>query len=282
MRKIIRNLIMEVFITLVGTFIIAAGISMFLLPNQLSTGGFSGLGTILYYMFNISVGKTIIILNIPLFVLSIFKLGKRFFIKSIVGTISLSVFIDILEKYPLIIGDKFLACIYGGVIVGIGTAIILKVDASTGGTELFSNLIKSYNPSIKMSRFIMILDIVIVAINVIFLKELEIALYSTISIYLYGKILDIFFEGFYFTKLVFIISDKSDEIYEKIEKVVRRGVTGLYGKGMYTQKDKLVLICAASRRDIDKIRILAKSIDKKSFIVVSNAKEVFGEGFKEG
>ena len=186
-----------------------------------------------------------------------------------------------MDRYPPITTDRFLACIYGGAIIGIGTAIILKVDSSTGGTELIAHIIKTYNPYISMSKYLTMIDIIIITLNVIFFKHIEIGLYSAIAIYLYGQLIDIFFEGVYYTKLLFIISEKNDEIAKAIEDKVKRGVTGLYGKGMYKEKDKLVLICAASRGDISKIKDITKRIDEKSFIVIANAREVLGKGFKE-
>jgi len=277
----IKKLIIEIGGTIFGAAIMAFGVSSFLLPNQLSSGGVSGITTITYYLLNIPMGTMIIAINIPLFIFAGYRIGKEFFIKSLIGTVSLSIFIDVLEQYPAVTTDKFLASIYGGVIIGIGTAIILKVGSSTGGTELVANLIKTYNPYTSISRYLTIIDIVIVSLNVIFLGQIEIGLYSAIAIFLYGKLVDIFFEGIYFTKLVFIISDKNEEISDIIVNEVKRGVTGLYGKGMYRQKDKLVLICAASRRDVYRIKDLARRIDKRSFIVVANAREVVGKGFKE-
>ena len=267
--------------TIVGAAIMAFGVASFLLPSQLSSGGVSGIATITYYLFNIPMGTAILIINIPLFIFAGYRIGKEFFVKSLVGTISLSVFIDVLDKYPPITTDRFLASIYGGVIIGIGTAIILKVGSSTGGTELVANIIKTYNPYITMSRYLTIIDIIIISLNVFFWGHIEIGLYSAITIYLYGKMVDIIFEGIYFTKLLFIISDKNQEISEVIVNEVKRGVTGLYGKGMYKNKDKLILICAASRRDVYKIKNLARAIDKRCFIVVANAREVVGKGFKE-
>ena len=209
------------------------------------------------------------------------RLGKSFFIKSITGSIALSVFIDFFDKLPPLTQDRFLACIYGGIIIGIGTAIILKVNASTGGSELVSNIVKSYNPNIRMSNIIIVMDIVIVTLNIIFFHEIEIGLYSAIAIYLYGKLIDTIFEGVYYTKIMFIISDKSEKISKQIEENVKRGVTGLYGKGMYSGNDKLVLICAANIGDIPRIKSIAQNIDEKCFIVVANAREVLGKGFKE-
>ena len=267
--------------TVIGSAIMAVGIASFLLPNQLSSGGFSGVATITYYLLKIPMGVMIMVLNIPLFLFAGYRLGREFFIKSLIGTVSLSIFIDILDRYPPITTDRFLACIYGGAIIGIGTAIILKVDSSTGGTELIAHIIKTYNPYISMSKYLTMIDIIIITLNVIFFKHIEIGLYSAIAIYLYGQLIDIFFEGVYYTKLLFIISEKNDEIAKAIEDKVKRGVTGLYGKGMYKQKDKLVLICAASRGDISKIKDITKRIDEKSFIVIANAREVLGKGFKE-
>ena len=277
----IKKSIIDIIGTIVGSAIMAVGVSSFLLPNQLSSGGFSGVATITYYLLKIPMGAMIMALNIPLFLFAGYRLGKEFFIKSLIGTFSLSIFIDILDRYPPITTDRFLACIYGGVIIGIGTAIILKVDSSTGGTELIANIIKTYNPYISMSKYLTIIDVIIIALNVIFFKHIEIGLYSAIAIYLYGQMIDIIFEGVHYTKLLFIISDKNDQISKVISDKVKRGVTGLYGKGMYRDKDKLVLICAASRGDVSKIKDIANGIDKNCFIVIANAREVLGKGFKE-
>ena len=281
-REKIKKIIIEFLGTIVGSAVMAFGVSSFLLPNQLSSGGFSGVATITYYLLNIPMGLMIMILNVPLFILAGYKIGREFFIKSLIGTVSLSVFIDMFDRYPAVTTDRFLACIYGGAIIGIGTAIILRVGASTGGTELIANIIKVYNPYISMSSYLAVIDIIIIALNVIFFKHIEIGLYSAIAIYLYGQMIDIIFEGVYYTKLMFIISDRNEEIAKEITTDVKRGVTGLYGKGMFKEKDKLVLICAASRGDISKIKDIAKKIDGKCFIIIANAREVLGKGFKEG
>ena len=125
------------------------------------------------------------------------------------------------------------------------------------------------------------IDAVIVGLNMIFLKQIEIGLYSAIAIYLMGKVIDILFEGIYFTKLLFIISDKNEEISKVIEEKIQRGVTGLYGKGMFMNKDRIILMCAATRRDISRIKRTARKIDPQSFIVITNSREVVGLGFKK-
>jgi hypothetical protein len=192
----------------------------------------------------------------------------------------LSIFIDILDKFKPLTEDRILACVYGGIITGLGTAIILKVGSSTGGSDLLSNIIKGFNPSIRVGNMIVIIDIIIVTLNVLFFKEIEVGLYSAIAIYIMGKIIDIIFEGVYFTKLLIIISDKNEEIAKEIGKNIKRGTTGLYGKGMYTNEEKLVLMCAAARGDVSKVKDTARKIDPKSFIIITNSREVVGLGFK--
>lgn len=282
-RKIIKikYLLVQFIQIIIGTALVAMSTSLFLLPNQLSSGGFSGIATIIYYLLKIPLGTTILVLNIPLFIMSLIKNGKSFFLNAITGTIGLSFFLNIFEKLKPITTDRFLACIYGGIIAGIGTAIVLKANASTGGTDLLTQIIKAYKPNVRISNLLVILDTLIVAANVLFFKELEIGLYSAIAIYIMGKMLDIFFEGIDFAKIVYIISPKNEEIAKKIGNEIKRGSTALYGKGMYKKKDIDVLFCVASRNEVREIRKVVKDIDSSAFIVITNAREVFGEGFKE-
>ena len=277
----IPRIITEIILTILGSAVMAAGVSLFLLPNQLSSGGVAGVATITYYLLKIPMGVMILIINIPLFILSFFKVGKSFFIKSLIGTMSLSYFIDLFDKFKALTQDRLLACIYGGILMGLGTAIILKGSSSTGGSDLVSYIVKEYKPSIRVGKLIIIIDIVIIALNVIFYREIEIGLYSAIAIYLMGKIIDIVFEGIYFTKLLIIISDKNEEIAKEIGEKISKGTTGLYGKGMYTNKEKLVLMCAASRGDVARVKQVAREIDSNSFIIIANAREVVGLGFKK-
>lgn len=277
----VKKILIEIIGTIVGSFIMAVGVALFLLPNQLSSGGIAGIATITYYLLKIPMGTVIMVINIPLFLFSGYKIGKAFFIKSIIGTISLSFFIDILDQMEPLTNDRFLACVYGGIIIGIGTAVLLKVNSSTGGSDLISYIAKKYNPTIRTSNIILIIDFVIICLNMLFFREIEIGLYSAIAIYLMGKIIDILFEGIYFTKMMLIISDKSEEIAKVIENEIKRGTTGIYGKGMYTNKEKLILMCVAPRKDIARIKLMVRKIDTNSFIIITNSREVLGQGFKD-
>ena len=162
-----------------------------------------------------------------------------------------------------------------------GTAILLKTNSSTGGSDLISYLTKQYKPTVRSGEIIIVFDIIVVTLNMIVFKEIEIGLYSAIDIFLMGKIIDIVFKGVDFTKLMFIISNKSKEISKKIKKKIPRGTTGIYGKGMYTNKDKLILMCAAYRRYVSKIKLITRKIDPYSFIIITNSREVVGLGFEK-
>lgn len=258
----------------------AMGTSLFLLPNKLSSGGFAGIATIIYYLFKLPLGVTMLLLNVPLFVMAFIRVGKETTIKGIIGTVMLSFFIDVFDKIEPLTTDRFLACIYGGIFVGIGTAIILKSNASTGGTDMLSYIIRSYKSAYRPGNLIVIVDGVIVLLNVLAFKQIEIGLYSVIAIYIMGKMIDIIFEGIYFTKNMFIVSNKYKEIAEEIGKKLDRGTTGIYAKGMYTRERKMMLWCVASRNEIAIIKDIAKKIDPGSFIVISNAREAWGKGFR--
>lgn len=277
----VKKYALEYIYIIVGAFLMAVSTALILLPNQLSTGGISGISTILYYLCNYPVGLTMLLINVPLFVIAMVKVNKRLFFKSILGTILLSVFIDLLENLSPITNDRFLACIYGGIIMGIGTAIILKAGASTGGTDLLSYVIRAYNNKFKSSRVIIIADTIIIFFNIIFFREIEIGLYSVIAIYLMGKMIDIIFEGIYFTKIMFIISEKYEEISKEIGILVKRGSTGIYSKGMYSGKQNVMLFCVASRKEVAEIKQIIKQIDKNAFIVTTDAIETLGKGFSE-
>lgn len=255
--------------------------AQFLLPNQLSSGGFAGISTILYYLFKFPLGITILVLNIPLFVISFFRRGKGFFVKTIIGTVFLAIFLDLFEKFNPLTNDRFLACIYGGILIGIGTAINMKAQASTGGTELLTHIIRTYKSEYRTSNLIVILDTAVVLLNVLFFKTIEIGLYSAITIYIMGKMIDLFFEGVNFSKMIYIISPKFQEISDIINEDIRRGTTGIYAKGMYKNEEKMLLLCIASRNEVIKIIQIAKKIDTNAFIIILNAREVFGKGFKK-
>lgn len=265
---------------IVGCFFAAFGTACFLLPNKLSSGGFSGIATIVYYFFKVPMGKTILILNIPLFILGYIKIGKVFTIKSILATTFYSELINIFSKYIIFEHDNFLSSIYGGIFIGVGLGLVFKGNSSTGGTDLVAHIITKYNSKIKASKILVLVDMIIVIINLLAFRNIEIGLYSAIAIYISGKMIDIVFEGINFCKVIYIISDDSNYILKKLNLEGDFGATVLYGKGSYSEKDKNIVMCVVKRRDVMEVKNIAKKIDEKAFIVISDAIEVYGLGFK--
>ncbi len=275
----LRNFSIDIIQIIIGSLIMAFGTSAFLIPNKLSFGGVTGLATVLYYVFGFPIGNVVFIINIPLFILAYLKLGKGFCLKSVIGTFLLSLFYNIFEDFSGITGDKLLASITGGIIVGIGNVIVFSSHSSTGGSDIIVKYIKKKIPSFKTGTITAVIDTIIVSINVIFLKDIEIALYSAITIIALGKVVDTAYEGIGFSRTVYIISKKYAEIAKAINDEMQRGVTGLYSKGMYTDNENLMLLCVVGRNEIGHIRQIVDRIDNRAFMIISNTREVIGTGF---
>ena len=274
-------IIKDMIYTIIGCVFISAGIVFFLLPVKISAGGFSGIATVTYYLFELKMGYVIWILNIPLLIIGFFRIGKYFFFKTMFATWFLSFCIDFFENMNIIlnINDVLLSAIYGGVIIGIGTTCIFKANNSTGGSELLIQIILSYKNNLKVSKLLIIIDSFVVLLNLLVFRQIEIVLYSFIVIFLNSKIVDVSIEGVNFSKTVYIISDKTKEISDKILNDLDKGVTGIYGKGMYKGNDKLILMCVIKKRDLLKLKDIVKRIDKSAFMIISDAVDVYGLGF---
>ena len=275
-----KQRIIEKMQIILGTSITAFSTSMVLLPNKISTGGFSGIGTAIYYYFHFPIGTVVFFLNIPIFIITYIKIDKKVFFNSILGTLLLSTFLNIFQHLKPLTEDRFLACIYGGIISGIGSAITLKANASTGGSELLARIIKEYKNDLSISNIVAILDIIIITLNVIVFKKIEIGLYSAIAIFISGKMIDVFLEGINFAKMILIISPKYLEISDKINSKVDRGSTAIKAIGMYKNEERNILLCVASRQEIGKIRLIINETDENAFIIITDVREVIGEGFK--
>lgn len=270
----------DIIFIILGTLFAGIGMASFLLPNKLSSGGFTGIATIFYYFFGWNVGLTVIILNIPFFIYAFIRIGKKFLIKTIIATFLLSFFIDIFEYLPLLTNDRLLASIYGGVLIGIGTGLVFKAHTSTGGTDLIVQIVRTFKVRMSSSKLLNMIDICVVVLNVVFFREFEIGLYSAIAIFLDGVLIDIVFEGINFSKLVFIVSNKNTEIVNVIHEELKAGATEIYGKGTYLNEQKVVIMSVMNRREIPILCEKVYDIDREAFLIVSNAREVYGLGFK--
>ncbi|MDW7675798.1 MAG: YitT family protein, partial [Bacillota bacterium] len=262
-----------------GCIIAAAGLVFFLVPNKIAAGGVSGLATVIFHVTGLPVGMTMLAFNIPLFIFGVKKLGVGFGIKSLFGTILLSVSIDLMELWtsPLT-EDPLLASLYGGIVVGIGLAIVFRFKGTTGGTTLAAQLFHARFKQISIGQSLLIIDFIVILLAGIAFN-IELALYALIAIFVTAKAIDVIQEGVGYAKACFIISDKAPQIADAIISQIDRGGTMLDGYGIYTGKDRQILISVISRNELSELKRIVYCIDPKAFVIVTDANEALGEGF---
>lgn len=267
----------------IGSLLTAVGLVVFLIPNKIASGGISGLATILHYIFDWRVGRTILIINIPLFLIGLRSLGTKFGIRTLYGILALSLSTDLLEGYcsglPTLTTDPLLASIYGGGIVGLGLGLVIRAEGTTGGTDLVAQIVNKYT-RISVGKGLLVVDFCVIAIAGIAFNA-EIALYALISLFITSRVIDLVQEGFNISKATFIISDESDEIRKTIINQLNRGVTILEGRGGFTCHNKEILLSIINRSEISDIKRIVQEIDDDAFVIITEAHEVLGEGFDE-
>lgn len=234
-----RKVINEYLLIILGCLMTALSFNFFFIPNEIAPGGLSGIATVLYYLFRFPVGVTTLALNVPLFLAGIRQLGGRFGLRTLVATILLSVFID-LVKVPALTEDSLLASIYGGFLMGIGLGIIFRMNATTGGTDLFAKIIHQYFPSITIAWVLFAVDFLVVLAAAVLLGPSQ-GLYAIVALALGAKVIDLVQEGLNTAKAFFVISDHAEAISKRIIEEMDRGVTLLDGKGAYTGNEKNVI-----------------------------------------
>lgn len=264
----------------IGAFIYAVAISLFLDPNKLAPGGVSGLAIIINHYTSFSTGMMTLIINIPLMILGIWKFGLKFFVSTIVATTLGSIFIDVLAPIGAIADDRILCAVVGGALIGISLGFIFKAGATTGGTDIVARLIKLRFPHVETGSLFMAIDSVVVAASAIAFKDVEVALYAAICVFLTGKVFDLVLYGTQEAKLLIIISDKENEIAERLLNDIDTGMTYLHGVGGYSEKNKKVIMCAIKKQMLPKVEDMIKEIDLNAFIIVTSANEIVGQGYR--
>lgn len=293
--KVLQFLKAYVLIT-IGAAITALAFNIFLIPYKIAPGGLSGLSTVLFYISNgkLPVGATMLAINIPLFLLGYKVIGKKFFLRTIYGTIVLSVIIDLTEAYSydfakkLLVDNTYLVSrpdillysIIGGFISGIGLGIVLKMDATTGGTELAAKLLNKLFKTITIGQLILWLDALIILFAIIAFNSILIGLYSLVSLFITTKVIDAMVAGVDYSRAVLIISEHQDAISKRLLFELDRGVTELKGRGVYSGKDKDVLLCVLARTQIQQLKQIVLEVDKNAFMILAEVNEVLGEGFE--
>ncbi|WP_139380256.1 YitT family protein [Maledivibacter halophilus] len=266
-----------------GTFLMALGLLLFLEPNTIAPGGVTGLAIVIQKVTGVPIDVTNLAVNIPLFIIGIITLGRAFGAKTAFGTATLSLFIRILiivlGKNINATDDLLLAAIFGGVILGIGIGIVFISGGTTGGTDLAGAILNKYIPGLSTAKLMMIIDLIIVTAAGIVNKNIETSLYSIISLYILVKVADFIVEGLNYSKAFYIITDYSEEIGKEIIEKLNRGATAFKARGMYTGRDREVLLCVVNRAQVVKLKQIVYDIDSRAFIMVTTIHEVLGEGF---
>ena len=276
----------EYIFILMGTGILAFAIQCLYDPVELVTGGFSGLAIIIKNMTlnfiegGVPLWLSNLALNIPVFIIGYFLKGKEFIAKTVLGTVLLSAWLYILPPSAVAEGDYMIAAIFGGVLAGAGIGLVLKAGATTGGTDMVASLLQLKLRQYSIVQIMQVLDNLIVLTG-LFIFGMRPALYSVISIVVATYVSDMVLEGSNYAKGVFIITNHSDAVANRIITELDRGLTGLYAKGMYTGNEKCMLYCVVSMKEIVKLKDLVVEADPKAFVIVSDVREVLGEGFKE-
>ena len=273
-----KDIIQEYIYVLLGAAVIAFGFNAFLFPNQVASGGVSGISTILNGLFGWNAGIVQYAFNIPLFIAGVLILGKNFGLKSFVGTIALPFLVILFEELGALTTNALLAALFGGIVVGLGIGLVFKGNASTGGTDLLAQIITKYT-GLTLGTSVLLID-GIIAISAALVFDLEKGLYALIGLFVTTKTIDIVQLGFSQSKMVYIISNKQDEIRDAIYAEIDRGVTKVPAFGGYTGNERLMLMVVVYQSEFTKLKQIIKTVDPTAFVIVSDAYEVLGEGFK--
>ena len=280
----LRRYIWRALLILLGAALYAFGVEMFYAPAGLTTGGLTGISLILNKLVHLPVGVMTFVMNIPLFFLGYKSMGRFFFVLSVVGVLASSLWIDlfavILPAVPAFADDRMLCCVLGGAITGLGLGVIMAAGGSTGGTDIVGLLLSRKHEELSLGRVILITDVVIVVANTVIFKDLSAAGYTAIAMYIATVVIDAVMYGANIASVALIITKKTDEIADLLIHSLQRGVTILNGTGAYTHTPQSMLVCAVSRRQLSHMKQLVRMHDPNAFIIITEAREVLGNGFK--
>ena len=266
--------------TLVGSFVFALGFDFFLAPNDLNSGGISGLAMVVVELLGFgSVGTLSILINLPLFALGGIKIGRRFFVGSLIGLIASSVFIDTLVLLPAPQSEPLLGALYGGVVCGAGLGMVFVAGTSTGGSDILVRLLKLRYRNVPIGQISMSFDLVVVVLTGLVFHDITKALYTGVTVYICGKVIDAMVYRFDYSKVALIISKEYDEIARQIGLKLDRGATFLHGEGSYSHQPTKVVLVAIKRQQLAELKELVTNIDPNAFIIMQEAHQVLGDGF---
>lgn len=274
--KSIRNYVLAI----IGAILVGVGEAWILIPLKLTTGGFNGIAMMAYYLFDVPVGLVSILLNLPLFLVSLKMLGVSYSIRTFVAMLTTSFTLEVVGNWTPLTNDMLLAAVFGSAIIGLGITICLKGSSTTGGTDLLAKLIQMKKRHFEMGQLILIIDGIIIAIASFTFDNIEIALYSTVAVFVMTKVIDFILDGGKYEKALFIITNQSDKIADYIMKEVKRGVTKIHATGEFSGQGKEILLCVANKREVPRIKDEIKLMDDQSFTIITTVTEAIGNGFE--
>lgn len=281
MRKKFLHLMVDMFWYLLGSAVYAVAVAVFISPNEISPGGLTGISELIRYFTGIPAGILLMVLNLPILILGLIKFGGLFIIKTFIATAFASVMLTVAEILaPKMVVDRILACVFGGVLMGLGLSLVLHHGATTGGVDIIAKLINRRMPHLTVGKLILGFDGVVILLAAIVYRNIESALYSVIALYVSSRLMDTVLYGADKGKIIYIISSSPDSIIKSVNKILRRGVTVLQANGGYTGQPYRMLMCTVRRHEVSEVYRIIKDCDPKAFTVVSDAGEIIGEGFK--
>lgn len=266
--------------TLFGSAIFALGFSLFLEPNNINSGGISGLAQAIAHVIGIqNVGLLSVLLNLPLFLIGGIRVGKRFFAGSLIGMLVSGVLIDLFASISIGFQDALVSGIYGGLLCGLGIGVVFAAGTSTGGSDILVRLLKLHYRNVPIGMISMTFDALVVILTGIVFRDISRALYSGIAVFITGQVMDLVVYRFDYSKVAIIISDQAEAIAKAVAEKLDRGVTFLDGQGYYTRQDKKVVLTVVKKGQLADLKELVMERDETAFVIVQEAHQVLGDGF---
>lgn len=266
--------------TLFGSAIFALGFSLFLEPNNINSGGISGLAQAIAHVIGIqNVGLLSVLLNLPLFLIGGIRVGKRFFAGSLIGMLVSGVLIDLFASISIGFQDALVSGIYGGLLCGLGIGVVFAAGTSTGGSDILVRLLKLHYRNVPIGMISMTFDALVVILTGIVFRDISRALYSGIAVFITGRVMDLVVYRFDYSKVAIIISDQAETIAKAVAEKLDRGVTFLDGQGYYTRQDKKVVLTVVKKGQLADLKELVMERDEAAFVIVQEAHQVLGDGF---
>ena len=266
--------------TVVGSAIFALGFALFLQPNDMNAGGISGLAMIIVEVIGVgSVGLFSILINLPLFFLGGLKIGRRFFLGSMLGMVLSSVLIDAFAQVAFVAADPLIGALYGGVLCGLGLGIVFVSGTSTGGSDILVRLLKLRYRNVPIGQISMSFDLFVVLLTGAVFGDISKALYTGIAVFVTGQVLDAVVYRFDYSKVALIITTKHEEIADAIGRKLDRGATYLHGEGSYSHRNMKIVLAAVKKQQVADLKELVMELDPHAFVIVQEAHQVLGDGF---